>query len=124
MGTTSCKVTLTIEIDGERLGDTPIVRRIDATQFMMLEQRIPPLTGVQPSTFLPAYVGIKKIALFHTDKAVTINANGTNENVKVCDINPGGYLILVDGTLGNLAGVNADAVETATVEQLFAGDVS
>ena len=124
MGTSSLKVTLVIELDGERLGSTPLVRRLDVSQLALFGQSIPPLTGVQPSTFLPTTVGVKKIAVFKADKAMSILANGNAENVKVADINPGGFLVLVDGTLGNLSGVNSDAVETVTVDELVAGDAS
>ena len=119
----SFKATCVLEVDNQQL-DSPLVKRLECEQLALFDpQTFPPLTP--PTAFLPSTVGVKKVWLLRSDKRVNVYATSADNFLERCfTLNPGGFILMVDGDLGDLRIENSDSEETANVEQLAAGGES
>lgn len=111
----SIKVTVATAVNGERLGNTPFTRRLEAPQLSLQDIEVDPSSGA--IAFLPANVDVKKVWSVRTDKAVRFLVSGQ----VAFSLNPGGFVVICDGALGALLIENQDTVETVVIEQLCAG---
>jgi hypothetical protein len=118
----SVKATLSLEVDNSSYGGGPTVRRIECQQLDINDgKKLPPAPGTF-AAFLSALITTKKVWMLRADQLVNIYAEdplGYTPQLAL-KLNPGGFIILVDGDLGNLVIENPGA-NVATVEQLTAG---
>lgn len=122
----SVKSVVTIEVDNQPLGIAdPITRRLEVEQLSLQDvlklapETVPP--SLYPTAFLPSTVPVRKVWLLRSDHKVNIYANGDNGPELAFQLNPGGFVLMVDGALGDLLIENPDLAQFAKVEQLVAG---
>ena len=120
------RTTVQLEIDNRPSGIAdPLTRRLECSQVSVSDALpVPPAPGTL-NAFLPQTVVVPKVWLLTSDQQVNIYATGSNGPELAFTLNPGGFLVLIDGSLGQLLLENANNPTTApiaNVVQLVAGN--
>lgn len=115
------KVTVDVEVDGKRIGNFPVSRRIQITEEQAFQYLAADSAGYHS---IPASeIAVVKALVFTADKALTLRLQGQSDAGLV--VNENGIVALVDVTLNSGALTNATlnntSGSTAIVEGVVAG---